>query len=160
MRANAKPLETEEHARSYLLDLLARKDYSRAQLEQKLKQRGCAAEFIDPLLNQFAELGYQSDQRFVEAQVRQRLEQGQGRRKIEFELRNKGVSSDLIRQTIDAAEVDPHKQALEYLRRRYGTQLAADQKERAKRTRHMVGRGFSYDEISYAFRYQAENPDD
>ena len=155
-----KSIENESEARAYLFDLLARRDYPRAQLAQKLEQRGCSAEIAKVALDRFEEDGYLNDQRFVESQVRQRFEQGHGRRKIEFELRQKGVSNQLIEQVIGSAEVDPKQVALEYYRRRYAHSPAEEQSERAKRVRHMAGRGFGFDEISYAMRYQLEDPDE
>jgi len=154
MRSKSKPLENEAQARSYLLDLLARRDYSKSQLRQKLQQRDCPEQLIGMLLDEFETAGYQSDQRFVEAQVRQRLEAGQGRRKIEFDLRQKGVSTELLSTVLDAQDADGNQRALEYMRRRYGELPAEDQKERAKRFRHMAGRGFGFDEINYAIRHQ------
>ncbi|HSG04545.1 MAG TPA: regulatory protein RecX [Marinobacterium sp.] len=154
MKSKAKPIESEAEARSYLMDLLARRDYPRSQLQQKLQQRECPAEIAESLLNQFAAAGYQSDQRFVDAQVRQRLEQGQGRRKIEYDLRQKGVSAEMINTTLNNLDCKENQRALEYYKRRYGDRPATDQKERAKRFRHMAGRGFGFDEINYAIRHQ------
>ena len=156
----SRTIETESDARAYLFDLLARRDYPRAQLAQKLTQRECSPEVAAKVLDQFEVDGYLSDQRFVESQVRQRFEQGQGRRKIEFELRQKGVSNNLIEEALSAAEVEPKQVALDYYRRRYGEVVAEDQKERAKRMRHMAGRGFGFDEINYAMRYQLEDPEE
>ena len=156
----SRTIETESEARSYLFDLLARRDYPRAQLAQKLAQRECSPEVTAKVLDQFESDGYLSDRRFVEAQVRQRFEQGQGRRKIEYELRQKGVSNSLIEEMLSAAEVEPKQVALTYYRRRYGEVVAEDQKERAKRMRHMAGRGFGFDEINYAMRHQLEDPEE
>lgn len=156
----SKNLETESDARSYLFDLLARRDYPRVQLASKLAQRGCSETLAERVLDQFEADGYLSDQRFVASQVRQRIEQGQGRRKIEFELRQKGLSSELIDEVIGEAQIDAKQVALECYRRRYGDRPADEQKEQAKRMRHMAGRGFSFDEINHAIRYQLEDPDE
>ena len=156
----SRAIETESDARSYLFDLLARRDYPKAQLAQKLAQRECSPEVATKVLDQFEADGYLSDQRFVESQVRQRLEQGQGRRKIEFELRRKGIANQLIEEVLAATQVEPKQVALDYYRRRYGELAAEDQKERAKRMRHMAGRGFGFDEINYAMRYHLEDPEE
>lgn len=160
MRSKSKPLENEAQARGYLLDLLARRDYPKSQLRQKLQQRDCPEQIVGALLEEFESAGYQSDQRFVEAQVRQRLEAGQGRRKIEFDLRQKGVSIELLNAVLEVQDADGNQRALEYMRRRYGALPAEDQKERAKRFRHMASRGFGFDEINYAMRHQLCDEDD
>lgn len=160
-RAKAsRVIESESDARSYLFDLLARRDYPRAQLAQKLTQRECSPQIAAKVLDQFESDGYLSDRRFVQSQVRQRFEQGQGRRKIEFELRQKGISNQLLEEVLGEAEVEPKQVALEYYRRRYGESQADDQKERAKRMRHMASRGFGFDEINYAIRHQLEDPEE
>lgn len=156
----SRTIETESDARSYLFDLLARRDYPRAQLAQKLTQRECPPEVAAKALDQFEADGYLSDQRFVDSQVRQRFEQGQGRRKIEFELRQKGVSNQLIEEALGATDIEPKQVALDYYRRRYGETVAQDQKERARRMRHMAGRGFGFDEINHAMRHQLEDPEE
>lgn len=160
MRSKSKPLENEAQARGYLLDLLARRDYPKSQLRQKLQQRDCPEQIIGALLEEFESAGYQSDQRFVEAQVRQRLEAGQGRRKIEFDLRQKGVSIELLNAVLEVQDADGNQRALDYMRRRYGALPAEDQKERAKRFRHLASRGFGFDEINYAMRHQLCDEDD
>lgn len=160
MRSKSKPLDNEAQARGYLLDLLARRDYPKSQLRQKLQQRDCPEQIIGALLEEFESAGYQSDQRFVEAQVRQRLEAGQGRRKIEFDLRQKGVSIELLNAVLEVQDADGNQRALDYMRRRYGALPAEDQKERAKRFRHLASRGFGFDEINYAMRHQLCDEDD
>ena len=160
MRKTTKIIESAADARSYLFDLLARRDYTRAQLVQKLMQRGCDPVIATSVLDSLESDGYQSDRRFVESQVRQRTEQGQGKRKIEFELRNKGVDNALIQEVLDSENVDPKRVALDYFKRRYGESVAQTQNEKAKRMRHMASRGFSYDEINYAQRYQIDDPEE
>lgn len=159
MPAKLKALTKESEVRTYLFDLLARRDYTRAQLLQKLKLRDVDLSLAEQILDSFERQGYQSDKRFVESQVRQRLAQGQGRRKIEYELRHKGISSDLAESVLQKHDEGSEQRALEYLRKRYGDQPADDHKERAKRFRHMVSRGFSFDEINYALRHQANSDD-
>lgn len=159
MPKKSKALTNEAEIRTYLFDLLARREYTKSQLMQKLRKREADMLLAEQLLESFERDGYQSDQRFVESQVRQRIEMGQGRRKIEFELRQKGISPDLADSVLEQHDVGAEKRALEYLRKRYGREAAVDPKEKAKRFRHMVGRGYSFDEINYALRHQNASDD-
>lgn len=143
--------------RNYSFDLLARQEYSREQLRRKLASRCEDSDLIDTVLDDLAERGYQSDRRFAEIQIRSRLSQGQGARKISFELARKGVASATIDQLLAEQQIDMNQLALEYLRRRYGTEPAGDQKEKARRVRHLVGRGFEFDAINYALRHQSDD---
>ncbi len=153
IKARAK-LASEAEVKSYLFDLLARRDYSRAQLRQKLNSRCDDSGIVERLLDQFAEQGYQSDLRFAEGFVRSRQQQGYGKRRVQFELQQKGVSAELIEELVDQ---DSREEALAYVRRKYAQSPAKDEKEKAKRYRHLAGRGFIYDDINYAFANQIED---
>ena len=77
--------------RKKALDLLAIREHSRQELQQKLEQREYPAEDVDALLTTLAAEGLQSDARFVAMFVRSRVERGYGLLKIESELKERGV---------------------------------------------------------------------
>ena len=54
-------------ARATALRLLARRDYSRSELSQRLRSRGVSADEIESLLDDFERLGYLSDARYAQA---------------------------------------------------------------------------------------------
>ena len=155
-----RPIETESELRSFAFNYLARQEYSQSQLRERLAKRCEAPELIERVLTYLIEEGYQSDRRFAESYIRVKSNQGQGGKKIAFDLSRKGISKNLIEELLDDREDDPKQIALEYLKRKFGEEPPNDMKVKAKWFRHMAGRGFDYSEIEYAFRYQNSDPDD
>ena len=150
-------LESESEIKAYLYDLLSRREYSRAQLLVKLGSRCDDSALVERLLDQFAEAGYQSDQRFAESQIRHRRQQGYGIRKISFELQQKGIDAALVESLLCEADQDSRQDALAYVQRKYADRAIKDDKERARRFRHLMSRGFSYDDIHFALKHQIDD---
>ena len=145
-----KVLETEAEVREAVVRLLARREYSRRELESRLEKRVDDKGVLQAVLDDVIDKGYQSDQRMAEMFLRQRVSQGYGERRIRYDLNTKGVSEALVSEALAAAAVDWFEVAREHAVRRYGEGPPADHKERAKRMRHLLGRGFGYNEVKYA----------
>ena len=148
------PIEAESELKSLAFSYLARQEYSQSQLRERLSKRCEKPELIERVLTYLVEEGYQSDRRFAETYIRAKSEQGQGAKKINFDLSRKGISKNLISELLESRQDDPKQVALNYLKRKFGEEPPLDMKEKSKWFRHMAGRGFSFDEIEYAFRYQ------
>ncbi len=144
-----------DHAspREDAIRLLARRDYSRSELEGRLANKGHAAEAIAECLDALAEQGLQSDARFAEAFLRSRLARGQGPLKVRAEMGQRGLSREAIDTALGeaeaAGELDWFALAVETLARRFAAP-AATPKERARQERFLAGRGFSFDQVRYA----------
>lgn len=133
------------------MNLLARREYSRHELWQKLVARFAEhREAIDAVLDRLADDDLQSDERFAESFVRARIQRGQGRLRIVTELRHKGVASHHIDTALAGADVDWFALAADVLERRFGCDTPCDLRERARRMRFLQQRGFGGDEIREA----------
>ncbi|XQU09256.1 regulatory protein RecX [Halomonas sp. LY9] len=139
--------------RDVAIQLLARREYSRAELARKLQQRSFEADDIDACLDALAEQSLQSDTRFAESFVRSRIARGQGVIRIKGELRQRGVDQETLSEALAAVEereaVDWFELAKETLARRYDSP-GETPKERAKRERFLATRGFNFEQIRYA----------
>jgi regulatory protein len=145
-----KLLESEKDVWNKAIGLLARREYSRLELRNKLKplSEGVDAEQV---LERLSESGYQSDERFADSFVRMRVGQGHGLNRIRFDLKAKGIKSDMLEAILEQNELDWFALAAELYQRKYAfSKQNLDYKERAKRVRFMSQRGFSFDEIRYA----------
>lgn len=129
------------------LDLLARREYSRAELACKLARQGAAPAQVAAVLDECAAQGLQSDARFAEALVASRVRRGQGALRIRRELAERGVAEALIEAALAGAGADWCALAREVYRRKYGAEPAADWPERARRARFLGYRGFDADVI-------------
>jgi regulatory protein len=123
--------------------LLASREHSRKELARKLLSRSHAAAEVEQVLDQLAAQGLQSDARYAEAYIHSRLQRGYGPLRIRVELKERGVSGDLI---TDYLHDDPDlwwEQLHDIHDRKYGQDRATEQKERARRARFLAYRGFS-----------------
>lgn len=150
-------MEAEQAIREKAIQLLARRDYSVRELQNKL-HAAFDPEQVEQVLSALAEQGLQSDERFANGLVRGRISQGHGPIRIQAELKQKGIEQSLIQQAMDANEVDWFEQALATYQRRFGTHHATDMKVRAKQMRFLQYRGFSLDQIRYALDFDPEDP--
>ncbi|MBY5921469.1 regulatory protein RecX [Ferrimonas balearica] len=130
--------------------LLSRRDHSREELKRKLRSRGFVVSDIDKAIERVDEWGYLNDARFAEGFVRYRSGRGLGPIRLANELRERGVSSDLIRQTFAEAEQDWFALCLEVCERKFGNPVPTDFKARAKVQRYLAYRGFDMEQIRYA----------
>jgi regulatory protein len=124
------------------LGLLARREHSRRELRQKLRQGGYDVEESGEALDRLGAQHYQDDDRFGEVLVRSRAAQGYGPMRLRAELKSHGLSDARIRELVDGAEVDWAESAAAQLRRRYGAKAPADTAEKARRAQFLLRRGF------------------
>tara|TARA_R110002012_G_scaffold7675_9_gene35683 strand:- start:4641 stop:5105 length:465 start_codon:yes stop_codon:yes gene_type:complete len=139
--------------RDIAIGLLARREYSRAELAQRLKKKNFDDAAIDECLDTLIDQGLQSDARFAASFVRTRILRGQGVIRIKGELRQRGVDQETLGaafETVEAEEqVDWFELARETLERRFKTP-GDTPKERARRERFLANRGFDFEQIRYA----------
>lgn len=127
--------------RQQALGALARREYSRIELEKKLARKTDDPEALRTLLDEFEANGWLSDERFATSNARHR----QGRfsqRYIVEDLKQKGVGGDTARAAVDALEQDDYVTALALWKQRFG-KAPADQKEKARQVRFLQSRGFA-----------------
>lgn len=98
-------------ARQIVLRQLAVAPRSRAELMQKLVQRGCAAEVAATVLDRMTQVGLVDDEAYAQMLVRSRQTgRGLARRALARELRSKGIEDPLAEETLasisDAQERD------------------------------------------------------
>ncbi|WP_182440058.1 regulatory protein RecX [Colwellia sp. RSH04] len=127
--------------------LLARREHSELEIQQKLKQREYLQSDIDAAISQLLEKNYLSDNRFAETVCRYRSNRGYGWQYIANELKQKGVCSTIIHQLHKNCEIDWYLQAELAYNKRFGIKTICDQKDRAKRIRFLQYRGFSTEEV-------------
>lgn len=139
--------------KNYVLWLLARQEYSKKELTNKLQAKGAPDNYIEVLLQWCEQLGYIDDARYCESFLRRQINKGLGQKRVLVEALNKGVDRAQLMQLIDTLEVDWFELAQNaYLKKYATTAVKLDYKEKAKRVRYMMYRGFSYEEIDFAMQ--------
>jgi regulatory protein len=134
---------SEPHCRNFALRLLARREHSRLELQHKLSAKGFNGPELEALLSQLEAEGLLSDARFAEAYIRSRRQRGFGPLRIRSELQMRGVADETVATYLQANSADWVDLARAQYKKRFGKRLTPDYKERARRARFLLGRGFS-----------------
>jgi regulatory protein len=130
--------------REAALRLLARREHSFMELTRKLTQRGWPKEAVETVLSELAEAGLQSDTRYAESYARARAGKAYGPIRIRAELGERGIDRGLIEHALRELEADWFAIAAGWYERRYGSEPAADIKERSRRQQALARRGFDH----------------
>lgn len=133
--------------RKKAMDLLMRREHTVVELQKKLNARDYDADIVAEVVEQLADEGLVSDDRFTEAFVRYRRNHGYGPRRIQSELRERGVSEKIQAAYLDVGDSQWLEQAAQVKSKRFGDDLPADFKERARQARFLQYRGFTSEQI-------------
>ena len=142
--------DPDTRARNSAMRLLARREHSRAELRGKLVGRGFENDSVEELLQGLEDQDLLSDERFAMSLIASRAETGYGPKRIDLELRNRGVSEELAREALAKAEVDWGQQVTDQAVRKFGSDPAQTFPEWARRARYLERRGFGQDAIRLA----------
>jgi len=133
--------------RKKAMDLLMRREHAVAELQKKLNAKDYDAEIVAEVVEQLMNEGLVSDERFTEAFVRYRRNNGRGPQRIQSELRERGVSEKIQDSFLDVGDPQWFEQAAQVRSKRFGNELPEDFKERARQARFLQYRGFTSDQI-------------
>ncbi|MGA8031691.1 MAG: regulatory protein RecX [Casimicrobiaceae bacterium] len=129
-------------ARAAAIRMLARRDLSRAELQQRLRARGIAEASIAETLDEFERLGYLSDTRYAQGVVAQRAGR-YGKRAIARDLQERKVAPSIAKEALGALESrDELADATALWSRRFG-QPPQDEREKGRQVRFLLSRGYS-----------------
>jgi regulatory protein len=135
--------------RKKALDLLARREHSVVELQRKLlaywqkKNQDDVAQTAAEVLAKLQSEGLVSDERFTEAFVRYRKNNGYGPLRIQAELRERGVSDKIQASYLDFGDPQWLERTVQVRCKRFGAELPKDYKERARQARFLQYRGFT-----------------
>ena len=130
---------------SAALRMLMRREHSQLELLTKLQAKGFDISAINDSLLILIEQNYQSDERFSEAFILMRYNQGKGPLKIASELKQRGINK------FNLDVFDWFKLAKEVRNKKFGDTPPQDFNDQAKQKRFLQSRGFGFDEINQAF---------
>jgi regulatory protein len=138
-----------KEVRAAAIALLARRDYSRWELEQRLESQGYGRQEVAALVLELVESRALDDARFAHNYVSYHAGRGQGPVRIQAELEALAVEGRLIEAALQEGQ-DWRALAREQCRRRFGPQSPASRRERLRQARFLQSRGFSSDHIRSA----------
>jgi regulatory protein len=150
----SRKLFTEEELYEYAVGALARRARSVAELKRLLRNRVEAGTeigqtLVELVIVRLKDHGYLNDAKYAAAYSSYRRDNEKfGRRRVETDLKIKGVHGDVIEKAVASAydAVNEEKLAREYLRRKR-LQKPKDQKQAARIFRQLVRAGFAFKTI-------------
>ena len=142
--------------RSRALSLLARREHSRLELARKLSAHAGEGDDVDAILDELTAQGWLSDVRFAELSIRSKSRRF-GPRKLAHDLRAKGLDEEAIAAGLRAAGADGASSIENVWKSRFRA-APADDREKARQARFLVGRGFGGEEVFRFLAHLRETP--
>ncbi|MBE7030310.1 MAG: hypothetical protein E7409_02650 [Ruminococcaceae bacterium] len=145
-------------ARAKALDILSRRMICERELRRKLAEKGHDQMIIDVAMDELTALGYIDDYAYaVQFIENARICKSQGMRRIRYDLAQKGVDGEVIRQAAEQFQPPTGEEIAELIQNRYGDEDLTDRKIRDKITRYLAGKGYDFSQISEGLRYVQES---
>jgi regulatory protein len=127
------------------LRLLARREHTRAELERRLAPHAEDQAEVERLLDEFAGLGWISEERAIEQVVHARRGKF-GSRRIRQALVARGVGAERVAAAMAGLKATEDEALRAVWRRKFG-RAPASAAERARQIRFLQGRGFALEAI-------------
>jgi regulatory protein len=141
------PAPSQQELRRAAMGLQARREHAVAELARKLIAKGHPREAVHDVVEALRQEGLVSDERFAEAFVRYRAQQGYGPLRIQAELRERGVSDDIQAVYLELNHPRWLEQIAQVRVKRFGARLPADFKQRAQQARFLQYRGYTGEQV-------------
>jgi regulatory protein len=144
---------TKSSARATALRLLSRRDYTTAELRDRLLERDFDARETDALIHDLTADGTLDDRRVAAAHVRTAGRvKGRGRLRIVRELAARGIDRDVARELVREFSPEDEAESIARVLARKRVPAAPSVTERRKIVQHLLRRGFPGDAIDQALR--------
>lgn len=140
------------------VDLLSRREQSEQEMRRKLARHAEDPAEVEPVIASLKKEGWLSAERFTQSLVHRRAS-GRGMSRVVQELRQHGIDPDQIAEVKESLQATEVSRARDVWERRYGTP-PEDANARAKQTRFLMSRGFSYDVIKQVLSGAGDVHDD
>lgn len=136
------------------MNLLQSKDYTRRQLEDKLKQGEYPQQCIEEAIAYVESYGYIDDERYAREFIEYHI-QNKSRSRIEMDLMKKGIGREIIQKAFDTlqelgVESNEMELVIELLKKKKYNANAATKQEQQKMYGFLYRKGFHSDVISRA----------
>ena len=139
--------------------MLARRELSEAQIRQRLTRRQHDPDAIDDALARLKAGRSLDDERTAAAIARTELSvRRHGRLRVRRQIEAAGIDPAVARRAVDAAFVEVDDQALldAAIDKRMRGRTIADDRERQRLYRYLIGQGFDSDKVLAALRARSE----
>ena len=149
-------------AKFVILDYLSYQQRTESEVREKLRSKDFSDNVIEQVIERFKELNYINDVDYAQLFATTRLKsKGYGPRRIQNDLRKKGIDRKIISETIEELKEkeDPFEAAkLQGEKRWQRLQKEPDKRKRIKKLNDfLLRRGFDFDTINAVIRELQQN---
>lgn len=136
---------------NYVLWLLGRKSYTKAQLREKLRKKEATPDVINQVIARLEELKFVNDEDFASMYVQSRYKR-KGRIVLKQELSRKGVSENIIDETLGTLNTETQIENATALLHKHAWRFQKEdpRKNYAKAFAFLARRGFTADVVKSA----------
>lgn len=155
--------DDEKEAFNISLRLLARSAKSKSALEKRLREKGIPEKVIPPVIERLTALGFIDDDKFARSLAeRYKTAKPSGKARILFELKRKGIPSEICREIVsDYTSEEELEAACGLAQRKWASLASAEISQRKKKTfNFLLRRGFDFETADQALRRISSNETD
>ena len=145
-------------AKEKALQLLDRRDYSRAELLRKLAEKDFDEAEATEAVDRLVELGFVDDARYAPIIVRHYAAKGYGAQRVRQELQRRGIPKELWDEAME--QMPQQDDTVDWLLRAKLKSETPDRAELKRASDFLLRKGYGWDEIKAAVaRYNSEIED-
>ena len=145
-------------AKEKALQLLDKRDYSRAELLRKLAEKDFNEAEATEAVDRLAELGFVDDARYAPIIVRHYAAKGYGAQRVRQELQRRGIPKELWDEAME--QMPQQDDTIDRLLRSKLKSETPDRAELKRASDFLLRKGYGWDEIKAAVaRYKSEIED-
>lgn len=138
--------QNQQNVRRAALNYLAKREYTVLDLQKKLLQKGFSSHCVQTTLSLLIQEGVLSDERFCEAYIASRIRKNYGPIRIAAELRQHGVSQEMIISEIKKNEAI-WPDCIKKIQKKKFSSPPRNLKEKLYQINFLQYRGFKLDQI-------------
>lgn len=144
-----------------VLDFLSYRNRSRAELKQKLRAKKISDDVSENILKHLDKLGFIDDRVFAKEYAEGKINtRPVGKRMLEMKLKQKGITKDVIDETLNGLLTSENEKQLAYsCYKKYLIRLKGrtETEKRRKIYEHLTRKGFDYETISEIINQNIKN---
>lgn len=145
-------------AKAKALDILSSKSVSAAMLSDVLEKKGYDRVVVTEVINEFTDLGYIDDFNYTMLFLEHASEKLWGKKKIVYELGQKGVDSYVIEDALaEYSSLPGPEEISQAIGAKYSGEDISDYKIKQKIIRFFASRGFDFSEINEGIGIYLQN---
>lgn len=149
--------DARSRARHSAMKMLALREHSEHELLRKLIAKNHDAVLAEQVVVELKTENLVSNERFVEVFVRSKTERGLGPLRIQQELQQHDLDSNLTDGAIDIYAPFWIEKAARARRKKFGEQIPSEFKDWARQVRFLQTRGYTMEQIQSLKKFEFEN---